>query len=146
MKKKKNLKEKNKKNLKVYNKKFIIILSFIILLAVLLFIIHKIRANYEAFLDINMKESNIKLTYSPGNHNEIEIYVNNKAKLEHTFSNNKDVKYKYVIEDKNIIDIVDDEIIAKNTGSTSIYLKTFDGIKSNIINIDVLKKDYDYDD
>lgn len=119
------------------NKKYIYIIAIIIIiLCITLYFKNK---NYDIFLNLYMpSDSYGYIKYSPSNQNEFNLYKGSALNIEYIFSDNKKRKIKYVISNEDIIEIKNDKIYTKENGSTTIYIKTKDNIKSNIININVV--------
>lgn len=126
------------KKKKIDKKIYIIIALILLIIIVGIIIFIKRKANYEAYLELNLKDSNTKVIYSPNNTQKLELTIGNTLTLNHTFTNNKEHKYKYIIKDNDIITIENDKIIAQKEGVTNVYLKTNDGVKSNIIYVTVI--------
>jgi len=102
------------------------------------------KKNYKVFLDLYMPiDSYGYVVYSPGNQTEFNLYKDSYLNIEYDFSDNKNRKIDYIISNSNIISIEDNKIYAKNIGETTIYIKTKDNIKSNIISINVINTNDD---
>jgi len=124
------------------NKKNIILISLITIFILILIIIYFFtnKKDYQIFLDMYMpNDSYGYIVYSPGNNNEFNLYKNSYLNLEYVFSDKKERKIEYVINNNDIINIENNKIIAKNVGTSKIYIKTKDNIKSNVITINVVE-------
>jgi len=124
------------------NKKNIILISLITIFILILIIIYFFtnKKDYQIFLDMYMpNDSYGYIVYSPGNNNEFNLYQNSYLNLEYVFSDKKERKIEYVINNNDVINIENNKIIAKNVGTSKIYIKTKDNIKSNVITINVVE-------
>ncbi|MBQ7141096.1 MAG: hypothetical protein IJO32_06305 [Bacilli bacterium] len=128
--------------LKIFKNKNLVYIIGIILIIFVILIFYLNRKNYEVYLDLYMpSDSYGYVIYSPSNQNEFNLYKNSYLNIEYTFNDNKNRKIEFIISDNNIIEIKNNKIYAKNIGTTSIYIKTKDDVKSNIVNINVVKND-----
>ncbi len=125
----------------IKSKKWVIVGILIGILIIILIYYFAGKKNYRIFLDMYMPDDSYGyIVYSPGNNSEFNLYKDSYLNLEYTFSDKKDRNITYVIENENIIDIDNNKLIAKNYGTTEVYIETKDNIKSNIITINVVNE------
>lgn len=123
----------------IKSKKGLVTIALIILLIIIFIYFVMNKKDYKVFLDMYMpKDSYGYIKYSPGNENEFNLYKNSYLNIEYSFSDKKNREIEYVIEDNNIVSIENDKLIAKNTGTSKIYIKTKDNIESNYIIVNVV--------
>lgn len=124
------------------SKKWVILIATLIIIVLIIILYSSIgRRRYDIFLEGNMpKDSYGYIKYSPGNQNEFNLYKDSYLNLEYTFSDNKKRDVTYIIEDENIVNIENNKLIAKNYGTTKVYIKTKNNINSNDIIVNVVEK------
>lgn len=119
-----------------------IIVGIIIGILIIILIYHFMgKKNYKVFLDMYMpNDSYGYIIYSPGNNSEFNLYKDSYLNVEYSFSDKVDRDITYVIENEDVVSINNNKLVAKNNGTTEIYIKTKDNIESNIITVNVVDK------
>ena len=119
-----------------------IIVGIIIGILIIILIYHFMgKKNYKVFLDMYMpNDSYGYIIYSPGNNSEFNLYKDSYLNVEYSFSDKVNRDVTYVIENEDIVSIDNNKLVAKNNGTTEIYIKTKDNIESNIITVNVVDK------
>lgn len=119
-----------------------IIVGIIIGILIIILIYHFMgKKNYKVFLDMYMpNDSYGYIIYSPGNNSEFNLYKDSYLNVEYSFSDEVKRDITYVIENEDVVSIDNNKLVAKNNGTTKIYIKTKDNIESNIITVNVVDK------
>lgn len=119
-----------------------IIVGIIIGILIIILIYHFMgKKNYKVFLDMYMpNDSYGYIIYSPGNNSEFNLYKDSYLNVEYSFSDEVKRDITYVIENEDVVSIDNNKLVAKNNGTTEIYIKTKDNVESNIITVNVVDK------
>ncbi len=122
-------------------KKWIIVGIIIGILIIILIYQFMGKKNYKVFLDMYMpNDSYGYIVYSPGNNSEFNLYKDSYLNVEYSFSDKVNRDITYVIENEDVVSIDNNKLVAKNNGTTEIYIKTKDNIESNVIIVNVVDK------